>query len=607
MNNTPKFENNTKKYMKNNNIKKTLPLFYIFIIISLLLVYNYRNVNLKKQHIEVTGLTTNNYSLVLNYGQSTVIKVKVEPEEANEKGIIWSSSNPELVNVDNNGKITILKNENEEVLITAKTVEKGYTVDVKVKVIKIESIVNTTGIKLINKLIEIKYGETIKINATVEPLNATNKNVLWENSNPKLIEIDNEGNIKVLKNEDGESIITARTVEGNYKDSLKVIVKKINNNPNNNPTNNNIKVTGINIDKESIVLKYNEQKRITATVTPSNATNKDIIWTSNNTNLVTVDNQGKINAKSGKIGIATITAKTSDGGYTKNIEVKVIPSGNHISFSGGNNYSEYKTNMLLQRNNAVMQSFAIHRDYIYISQQQGEDSYGAHFSKIKLSDITNETGQGQLFTNNVAVIKDTGHASNIDIEETNNIAYLWTSCSKDSDEIKYHCRIPLNSIEFGNRITQEQKYTVKISGSYLVSVDSDNRIITLMTGNRRNHIFTTYNLDDYIENKEKSKVISQIKIDNGNYDISRQGFEVNGNYIYSYEGNKNNNSIPEVYLSVYTLLGEKIVDRKKINYPNNDYYWEPEGIKIYNNRIYIGFGREDKETKKKTSYIYKLN
>lgn len=73
-----------------------------------------------------------------------------------------------------------------------------------------------------------------------------------------------------------------------------------------------VPVTGISLDRTCIALRKVTYETLTATVTPSNATNQKIIWTSSNNNIATVEN-GLVTFV-GK-GIATITATTSDGNY----------------------------------------------------------------------------------------------------------------------------------------------------------------------------------------------------------------------------------------------------------------------------------------------------
>lgn len=81
-----------------------------------------------------------------------------------------------------------------------------------------------------------------------------------------------------------------------------------------------IKVESITLDRTTLNMETGDNYTLTATVVPSNATNKNIIWTSNNEKVATVEN-GRITAVSE--GRATITAETEDGGYTATCEVIV--------------------------------------------------------------------------------------------------------------------------------------------------------------------------------------------------------------------------------------------------------------------------------------------
>ena len=110
----------------------------------------------------------------------------------------------------------------------------------------------------------------------------------------------------------------------------------------------------------------------------------------------------------------------------------------------------------------------------------------------------------------------------------------------------------------------------------MVAVDSDNRILVLLNATTtKEHTFIIYNLDDYISNKNNAKVISEFKVVNNKDNISRQGIDVYGNYIYSYEGNVSNAEKKEhvVYLSVHSLNGETIAYRTPINYPDNNVWF----------------------------------
>ena len=84
-----------------------------------------------------------------------------------------------------------------------------------------------------------------------------------------------------------------------------------------------VKVTGISLDKTGIEMVEGETATLTATVTPSDATNKSITWTSNAPGIAEVNDNGKVTAI--KAGEATITATTKDGGKTATCKIKVIP------------------------------------------------------------------------------------------------------------------------------------------------------------------------------------------------------------------------------------------------------------------------------------------
>ena len=85
-------------------------------------------------------------------------------------------------------------------------------------------------------------------------------------------------------------------------------------------TNVNISVTGVTINNKNVTVKVNNSVLITATVEPSNATNKYCVWSSDNPSIATVDN-GRIRGMSE--GNCTITVTTNDGGFTDTCSVTV--------------------------------------------------------------------------------------------------------------------------------------------------------------------------------------------------------------------------------------------------------------------------------------------
>ena len=263
-------------------------------------------------NVEKVGL--NKSSITLYYNETATVTATVSPSNATNKNVTWTSSDPSLVTVDSNGKIRAVGNKDGSAIVTVKTIDGNKTDTINVTVKKVNIVVGVTGVNLSKNSITLNYGETEVVTATVSPANATNKNVTWTSSDPSLVTVDSNGNIKAKANKNGTATITVKTVDGNKKDTIKVTVKKV---------DEVISVTGVKVDKKEITLKYGEIEQITATVSPIDATNKNVTWTSSDASLVTVDSNGNIKAKANKNGTATITVKTVDGSKTATVKVKV--------------------------------------------------------------------------------------------------------------------------------------------------------------------------------------------------------------------------------------------------------------------------------------------
>ena len=166
--------------------------------------------------------------------------------------------------------------------------------------------------------LELKVGESSKVTATITPSDATNKNVTWISSNPDYVTVDEEGNITAIKRtKDNEPIkVIVRTEEGLKEAEVEVTVIQ--------------PVTGVAIDITEVTLEMNESNKLTATVLPEDANNQEVTWSSDNTKIVTVDQNGNIKAVGA--GTATITVTTKDGNKTATatITVNKINIGNAL-------------------------------------------------------------------------------------------------------------------------------------------------------------------------------------------------------------------------------------------------------------------------------------
>lgn len=247
-------------------------------------------------------------SVKINQGAFTLTKkgshkkltVTVSPSNAAHKAVTWSTSNPKVAKVDSAGKVTPVKN--GTAYITAKT-SNGKTAKVKVTV----KITYPSSIKIATKPFTLtKKGATKTVKATVSPSSATDKTITWSSSNSKVATVSSGGKVTAVKN--GAASIRAKTANGRMA-SVKVTVRIP------------VAVTSVNIRQSSFTLtKKGASKQLSATVYPSNATNKKVTWRSSNSRVATVNSSGKVVAVGN--GTATITAKSSNG-RTAKVTVKV--------------------------------------------------------------------------------------------------------------------------------------------------------------------------------------------------------------------------------------------------------------------------------------------
>ena len=149
-----------------------------------------------------------------------------------------------------------------------------------------------SSVKLNKASVTLSAGETIELIATITPENATDKTVTWTSSNTSVATVAN-GMVTAVAS--GSATITAQA--GNAKAECSITV---------NPT----EVTSISLNKASVTLSAGETIELIATITPENATDKTVTWTSSNTSVATVAN-GMVTAIAS--GSATITAQTNNG------------------------------------------------------------------------------------------------------------------------------------------------------------------------------------------------------------------------------------------------------------------------------------------------------
>ena len=171
-----------------------------------------------------------------------------------------------------------------------------------------EEVVPVTRVVLSQTKAEMYVGDDLTLTATVQPENATNKEVEWKSSNYDIVNVDSAGQVSAMA--EGTARITATC--GNRKGicTITVLVPEV-------PA---VHVTGISLNKTSETLEKGETLKLTPTITPEDATNKRVNWQSSKASVATVED-GLVTAVG--YGEATITVTTLDGGFKATCAITV--------------------------------------------------------------------------------------------------------------------------------------------------------------------------------------------------------------------------------------------------------------------------------------------
>jgi uncharacterized protein YjdB len=255
----------------------------------------------------VAGVSLNLNTLSLSVGGTSTLIATIQPANAANQAVTWSSNNTSVATVNNNGMVTAISAGNATITVT--TVEGNRTATCAVTVVAAGSVdVPVTGVALAPPALNLTVGgATATLTSTVNPSNATNKNVNWSSSDTS-VAIVNNGVVTAVGA--GNATITVSTQDGGKTASSAVTVTA--------------PVTGVNLNLNTLSLNIGGTSTLIASVLPANATNRNITWSSNNTGVATVNSNGVVTAVAA--GNATIIVTTVEGGRTATCTVTVNPA-----------------------------------------------------------------------------------------------------------------------------------------------------------------------------------------------------------------------------------------------------------------------------------------
>ena len=245
--------------------------------------------------VAVSSIALNKTSLSLTEGDSTTLSATVSPSNATNKTVTWSSSNSGIATVSG-GKVTAVGAGTATITATAGGKSATCTVTVAAKTVAV------TGVSLNKTSLSLTEGESAALTATVSPSNATNKSVTWSSSNSGIATVSGG---KVTAVGMGTATITA-TAGGKSATCTVTVAAKT------------VEVSSVTLNTDTLSLTEGESAALTATVSPSDATNKTVTWSSGNTSVATVSG-GLVTAVSA--GTATITATAGGKSATCTVTV----------------------------------------------------------------------------------------------------------------------------------------------------------------------------------------------------------------------------------------------------------------------------------------------
>ena len=294
--------------------------------------------------IAVSSVALDKTSLELLVDSTAQLTATVSPDNAENKSITWKSSDTAVATVSDSGQVTAIAE--GKASITVKTTDGGHTATCTVTVSKLpedepdgdepggdepggdepggdepggdepggnepggdepdgdDDPIHVSGVTLNKTGTTLYTFSTVQLTATVSPADAEDKNVTWSSSNPTVASVDENGKVKALKT--GTAIITVTTTDGGHTATCTVrVITYV-------PDNPTVSVDAVTLSATEVTLDEGQTAILTATITPSNAADKSITWTSSDTTVATVDSTGKITAL--KAGEATIIATSSNG------------------------------------------------------------------------------------------------------------------------------------------------------------------------------------------------------------------------------------------------------------------------------------------------------
>lgn len=310
-------------------------------------------------------------------GDSHQLSAIVSPSNATDKSITWSSSNTSVATVSDNGLVTGITDGTANIIVT--TNDGSYTDTCEVSVVAIP----VSGVSLMDcPATELVNGTTHQLTADVTPANAYDPSIVWSSSDETIATTDGNGLITAVS--EGSVTITVTTKDGSFTDICEINVIPV-------------QVIGVLISgcpSENITV--GDTIQLSAMISPENAHNQTINWTSSDTSSVKIDTTGRLVAIAS--GSAVITVTTEDGDYSDDCTVLVDGTTN---VSSGFKPENKEVKIFPNPNSGILFLEFSEKDInrkVLITNSMGQIVYNEKMENVhKMIDFTNLISSGIIY------------------------------------------------------------------------------------------------------------------------------------------------------------------------------------------------------------------
>ncbi|MBX4263958.1 Ig-like domain-containing protein [Clostridium estertheticum] len=249
----------------------------------------------------IDSISLNQNSLKFKLGDAAVsLSAKIMPDNLSVKGVVWTSSNYGIANVDSNGKVAPMSGGSAVITATSvydKTKKATCSVNV-IGPVSGDLKVHATSISIKPNANPSIVGTPFTLTTVINPSNAVNKAVTWSSSNENIAVVSATGVVTPIA--EGVTLIIATTVDRGIMDACVVNVTKQD-------------IAKMTLNKNSATLKIKSTLALKPDILPTNASNKTIIWSSGNEDVASVSDDGIVTAI--KAGTAGIIGRSVEGNH----------------------------------------------------------------------------------------------------------------------------------------------------------------------------------------------------------------------------------------------------------------------------------------------------